>query len=96
MGIHHATSVSRYRTNFKHVLKVSTWFESHWRQNSSHVHLLHKIAQNLILSPLHHLDMAKINRNRCKTSGPGCSKRRYLNELVKGHFVNCFSRFNIR
>ena len=28
------------------------------------------------------------------TPGPGCSKRRWLNELVKGHFVNCFSRFN--
>ena len=26
-------------------------------------------------------------------SGPGCSK---LNELVKGHFVNCFSGFNIQ
>ena len=30
-----------------------------------------------------------------KTSGPSCSKRRYLYELVKGHFVNSFSRFNI-
>ena len=28
--------------------------------------------------------------------GPSCSKRRYLNELVKGHFVNCFSGFNIQ
>ena len=28
--------------------------------------------------------------------GPGCSKRRKLNELVMGHFVNCFSRFNIQ
>ena len=28
--------------------------------------------------------------------GPSCSKRRQLNELVKGHFVNCFSRFNIQ
>ena len=27
--------------------------------------------------------------------GPSCSKRRWLNELVKGHFVNCFSGFNI-
>ena len=26
--------------------------------------------------------------------GPGCSKRCQLNELVKGHFVNCFSGFN--
>ena len=26
--------------------------------------------------------------------GPSCSKHRYLYELVKGHFVNCFSRFN--
>ena len=29
-------------------------------------------------------------------SGPSCSKRRKLNELVKGHFVNCFSGFNIQ
>ena len=28
--------------------------------------------------------------------GPGCSKRRQLNELVKGHFVNCFSGFNLQ
>ena len=28
--------------------------------------------------------------------GPSCSKRRQLNELVKGHFVNCFSGFNIQ
>ena len=27
-------------------------------------------------------------------SGPSSSKRRYFNELVKGHFVKCFSRFN--
>ena len=27
-------------------------------------------------------------------SRPGCSKCRSLNELVKGHFVNCFSGFN--
>ena len=27
-------------------------------------------------------------------SGPGCSKRRWFNELVKGHFVNCSSGFN--
>ena len=27
---------------------------------------------------------------------PSCSKRRKLNELVKGHFVNCFSGFNIQ
>ena len=27
--------------------------------------------------------------------GPSCSKRLQLNELVKGHFVNCFSGFNI-
>ena len=30
-----------------------------------------------------------------KISGPSCSKRHWLNELVKGHFVNCFSGFNI-
>ena len=28
--------------------------------------------------------------------GPSCSKRRLLNKLVKGHFVNCFSGFNIQ
>ena len=27
-------------------------------------------------------------------SGHSCSKHRYLNELVKGHFVNDFSGFN--
>ena len=32
----------------------------------------------------------------CFLSGPSCSKRRLLNDLVKGHFVNCFSRFNIQ
>ena len=31
-----------------------------------------------------------------KQSGPSCSKHRRLNELVKGHFVNCFSGFNIQ
>ena len=25
---------------------------------------------------------------------PSCSKHREHNELVKGHFVNCFSGFN--
>ena len=29
-------------------------------------------------------------------SGPSCSKRHKFNELVKGHFVNCFSGFNIQ
>ena len=27
-------------------------------------------------------------------SRPSCSKRCQLNKLVKGHFVNCFIRFN--
>ena len=31
-----------------------------------------------------------------KTTGPSCSKRRWLNKFVKGHFVNCFSEFNIQ
>ena len=31
-----------------------------------------------------------------ETPGPSCSRRHKLNELVKGHFVNCFSRFNIQ
>ena len=33
---------------------------------------------------------------RVDRPGPSCSKRRYLNKLVKGHFVNCFSGFNIQ
>ena len=33
---------------------------------------------------------------KVRNSGPSCSKRRYLNELVKGHFVNCFSGLNIQ
>ena len=32
--------------------------------------------------------------SRWSKSGPSCSKHRKLNELAKGHFVNCFSRFN--
>ena len=34
--------------------------------------------------------------NDIHTPGPSCSKRRQLNELVNGHFVNCFSGFNIQ
>ena len=30
------------------------------------------------------------------TPGPSCSKRCQLNELVKGHFVNCFRGFNLQ
>ena len=30
------------------------------------------------------------------TPGPSCSKCRYLKELVKGHFINYFSGFNIQ
>ena len=33
---------------------------------------------------------------RIRASWPSCSKRRQLNELVKGHFVNCFSESNIK
>ena len=29
-------------------------------------------------------------------AGPSCSKHRYLNKLVTGHFVNCFGGFNIQ
>ena len=32
----------------------------------------------------------------CFIPGPSCSKRRLLNELVKTHFVNYFSGFNIQ
>ena len=28
--------------------------------------------------------------------GPRCSKCCQLNELIKGHFVNCFSGFNMQ
>ena len=48
------------------------------------------------------LSMGKICRSRssciCKNyhPGPSCSKRCKLNKLVKGHFINCFSRFNIQ
>ena len=45
--------------------------------------LLRFISQKL--SPLYR--MAE------KIPGPSCSK---LNEFIKGHFVNCFSRFNIQ
>ena len=26
-----------------------------------------------------------------KISGPSCSKHRYFNKLIKGHFIKCFS-----
>ena len=38
----------------------------------------------------YHLNLANY------TAGPICSKRRKLKELVKGHFVNWFSGFNIQ
>ena len=39
---------------------------------------------------------AHIANQKMSRPGPSCSKRRKLNELVKGHFFNCFSRFNIQ
>ena len=33
---------------------------------------------------------------KSKSTGPSCSKRRQPHELLKGHFVNCFSGFNIQ
>ena len=39
---------------------------------------------------------ATVHQLYLKASGPSFSKRRQLNELVKGHFVNCFSRFNVQ
>ena len=43
-------------------------------------------------------DGASPSQPSCQSlqSGPSCSKHRLLNELVKGHFVNCCSRFNIQ
>ena len=42
---------------------------------------------------IHNIDF---HREIRKISGPSCSKHHYLNELVKGHFVHCFSGFNIQ
>ena len=36
------------------------------------------------------------HKEKQKTPGPSCSKRRQHNERVKGHFVDCFSIFNIQ
>ena len=43
----------------------------------------------------HHLTQADCGHGFCR-AGPSCSKRRYLNELVKGHFVNWFCGFNVQ
>ena len=55
-------------------------------QNYHQIFLLNNSSETVI-------DNRKING---KYPGPSCAKRRYLNELVKGHFVNCFSGFIIQ
>ena len=50
----------------------------------SHVNIIHNIFQ-----------LIKKKKKMCM-SGPSCSKCYNLNELVKGHFVNCFRGFNLQ
>ena len=63
----------------------------HWRgvQLSYHGNLR-------IILKSHIYKTSKVEEEQKKISGPSCSKRRQLNELVKGHFVNYFSGFNIQ
>ena len=40
-------------------------------------------------------EIVQVSNSIRKRSGPSCSKRRWLNELVSGQNVNCSSKYNI-
>ena len=58
--------------------------------------ILDKLTSQEIAGNVVYIHYSVIQNIRINVQGPVVTKRRYLNELVKGHFVNCFSGFNIQ